>query len=450
MRIALRVIWADGDLPAKSMWSSHCWAQDGLVAPLTPFDVGSPRVPVDELLREGSVHCVYRPFVDLDTRAVVAHEALLRGPAGSPWESPRALLDVARGHDRLAELERSSVRAALADAARTSPGTLTTVFVNIEPHTLTRRPEVVLAALSGRARQVRVVVEITERALAEDLAGVLVGAELLRGAGCAIALDVRPESLTFVPLVRPEVVRLNLDLLRAISDGTTLTIAGAVRAYAETSGAEVVVEGIATEEDLSRALVLGATLGQGPLWGPVTQDIGPTQVAPERFAARATRPTACSTPFELAGQAKGIRRAPKRLLLPISRTFELMALDLRVPPVLLAGFERAEFFGPATGRRYAELARRLAFVCAYGVDMPRTPAPGVRGQGLSPTDPLAGEWTVVVLGAHRAAALVARDVGDRVADGDRTFEFVVTYDRPLVIAAAQCLVGRLETGSLNP
>ena len=413
------------------------------MAPLTPRDVGSPRAPVDELLREGKVHCVYRPFVDLDTRAVVAHEALLRGPAGSPWESPRVLLEAARAADRLADLERTSVRASLADAARTSPGAPTTVFVHVEPRTLTERPDVILAAVSGRARHVRVVVEVTERELADDLAGVLAGVELLRGASCAIALDVRPESLAFVPLVRPEVVRLDLDLLRTVSAGTTLTIAGAVRAYAEMSGAEVVVEGIATEEDLTRALTLGATLGQGPLWGPVTRTMGPARFDPQRFIARATRPTTCTTPFELAGHAKGTRRAPKRLLLPISRTLELMALDLRVPPVLLAGFERAQFFGPATGRRYVELAHRLAFVCAYGVDMPRTPAPGVRGQALSPADPLAREWTVVVLGADGAAALMARDVGDQVADGDRTFEFIVTYDRPLVIAAAQCLVGRL-------
>ncbi|MGV8966377.1 MAG: EAL domain-containing protein [Cellulomonas sp.] len=415
------------------------------MAPLTPFDVGLPRAALDQLLREGTVHCVYTSLVDLDTRTVVAHEALLRGLTGSPWREPLALLAAARSTDRLAELERESLRASLADASRTLPGRPLTVFVNVEPHTLTTSPEVIVDAVSGRADHVRVVVEVTERGLADDLAGVLAGAELLRAAGCAIALDVRPESLTFVPLVRPEVVRLHLGLLRRISDGTTLTIAGAVRAYAETSGAEVVVEGIETEEDLTRALTLGATLGQGPLWGPVARALGPAHVDPQRFAARATRTGGCRTPFELAAHAKGVRRAPKRLLLPISRTLELMALDLRVPPVLLAGFEHARFFGPATARRYAELAHRLAFVCAYGVEMPRTPAPGVRGQALSPADPLASEWTIVVLGAHRAAALVARDVGDHVADADRTFDFVVTYDRPLVVAAAQCLVARLAT-----
>lgn len=41
---------------------------------------------------------------------------------------------------------------------------------------------------------------------------------------------------------------------------------------------------------------------------------------------------------------------------------------------------------------------------------------------------------------------MARDVGDEGADGDRQFEFVVTYDRGLVTAAAHSLVGRLAPG----
>lgn len=50
---------------------------------------------------------------------------------------------------------------------------------------------------------------------------------------------------------------------------------------------------------------------------------------------------------------------------------------------------------------------------------------------------------MVVLGAHTAAALMARDLGGAGADGDREFEFVVSYDRGLVTAAAHCLIGRL-------
>jgi EAL domain-containing protein (putative c-di-GMP-specific phosphodiesterase class I) len=401
---------------------------------------------LDDLLRDGGVYCVFQPFVDVDTGSILAYEALLRGPAASGWQSPMVLLDAARAAGRLAELERASLHASLADAARLSGGQPVTLFVNIEPSTVTQRLDIVLEALAGRAPHVQVVVEITERALAADLAGVLAGAERLRAAGCAIALDdvgAQPESLAFIPLLRPEVVKLDLRLLRTVKDPATVAVAGAVRAYAEQAGAEVVAEGIETPEDLTRALVLGATLGQGWLWGRGERRFASSTFRPERFSARPIGATLRATPYQLIGTANRIRRAPKHLLVPLSKTLELMAMQATIPPVLFAAFEHAEFFRPSTTRRFTELAARLPFVAALGVAMPAIPAPGVRGGDLSMQDPLANEWTVVVLGAHTSAALMARDLGDTGADRDRQFEFVVSYDRALVTAAAHAMVGRL-------
>ncbi|MEV6849218.1 EAL domain-containing protein [Actinoplanes sp. NPDC051411] len=401
---------------------------------------------LDHVLRDGRLHCVYQPFVDVDSGAVVAFEALLRGPEGSGLHSPMALLDAARAAGRLADLERASLRASLADAATLSQGRPVTLFVNVEPTTLTRRLDVVLDALANRAPHVQVVVEITERALADDLAAVLTGAEQLRAAGCAIALDdvgVHPESLAFIPLLRPEVVKLDLKLLRTVKDPATVVVAGAVRAYAEQAGAEVVAEGIETAEDLTRALVLGATLGQGWLWSRGERRFTPSTFRPERFTGRPIGTALRATPYELIGTGRHIRHAPKHLLVPVSKTLELMALQAAVPPVLFAAFEHVRFFRPSTTRRFTELAGRLPFVAALGVDMPAEPAPGVRGGNLPVQDPLANEWTVVVLGAHTAAALMARDLGDAGADADRQFEFVVSYDRALVTAAAHSMIGRL-------
>jgi EAL domain-containing protein (putative c-di-GMP-specific phosphodiesterase class I) len=411
-----------------------------------PASVEAAVAGLDAVLHDGSLHCIYQPFVDLDTGSVLAYEALLRGPAGTGWESPMVLLDAARAVNRLADLERASLQASLTDAARLSGGRPVTLFVNLEPSTLTQRLDVVLDALASRAPHVQVVVEITERALAADLAGVLAGAERLRAAGCAIALDdvgVEPESLAFIPLLRPEVVKLDLRLLRTVKDVATVAVAGAVRAYAEQAGAEVVAEGIETAQDLTRALVLGATLGQGWLWGRGERQFTPSAFRPERFTAKAIGPALHATPYKLIGAHRQVRHAPKHLLIPLSKTLELMALQATVPPLLFAAFEHARFFRPSTVKDFTKLAQRLPFVSALGVDMPASPAPGVRGTALSVQDPLASEWTVVVLGAHTAAALMARDLGDTGADGDRQFEFVVSYDQNLVTAAAHSLVGRI-------
>jgi EAL domain-containing protein (putative c-di-GMP-specific phosphodiesterase class I) len=404
------------------------------------------RVSLDDLLHDGGLYCIYQPFVDVDTGAVLAFEALLRARQASGWQSPLELLDAARAAGRLADLERASLQTSLADAAQLSAGRPVTLFVNLEPSTLTQHLDVVLDALAGRAAQVQVVVEITERALAADPAGILAGAERLRTAGCAIALDdvgVHPESLAFIPLLRPEIVKLDLRLLRTVKDPATVTVAGAVRAYAEQAGAEVVAEGIETADDLTRALVLGATLGQGWLWSRGEPHFTPATFRPERFNARPIGAALQATPYQLIGTGKHIRHAPKHLLVPLSKTLELMALQATVPPVLLAAFEHVQFFRPSTTRRFTELGASLPFVAALGVDMPPNPAPDVRGGNLAIHDPLASEWTVVVLGAHTSAALMARDLGDTGPDPDRQFEFVVSYDRALVTAAAHSMIGRL-------
>lgn len=82
--------------------------------------------------------------------------------------------------------------------------------------------------------------------------------------------------------------------------------------------------------------------------------------------------------------------------------------------------------------------------------MPTDPAPRVRGTPLDPDDPLADEWVVIVVGAHFAAALVARRVADDpTAPDNSVYEFAITYERSLVIAAAQSLMQRIESRTIS-
>jgi hypothetical protein len=48
-----------------------------------------------------------------------------------------------------------------------------------------------------------------------------------------------------------------------------------------------------------------------------------------------------------------------------------------------------------------------------------------------------------VIGPHFAGAFVARDLGDDGPDRDRRFDFFVTYERELVVAAARTLMARI-------
>ena len=126
----------------------------------------------------------------------------------------------------------------------------------------------------------------------------------------------------------------------------------------------------------------------------------------------------------------------------MSRFLEGQAAALGELAVVVAAFERATSFTPATRRRYRDLARSAAFVGVLGVGMPVEPEPGVRGADLAPGDPVAREWDVAVVGPHFAAALVARDLDAAPADPDRTFDYVLTHDRPLVLDVARSLLAR--------
>lgn len=82
-----------------------------------------------QLLRAGALRCVFQPLAELREGGIYAHEALIRGPAGTPLQSPDALLAQARGEDRLHDFELLCVAQALTQRSRqATPGRL---FVNI-------------------------------------------------------------------------------------------------------------------------------------------------------------------------------------------------------------------------------------------------------------------------------------------------------------------------------
>ncbi|WP_052090436.1 EAL domain-containing protein [Modestobacter caceresii] len=199
------------------------------------------------VIADRAVRSVFQPIVELDSGRVVAYEALARGPEG-PFEAPDALFAAARDAGCLTELDQACRAAALRGAVAQGLLAPSTVFVNVEPEVLDDAP---VAALFDPELPVpgdlRVVLEITERALAARPAELLRTVERVREFGWAIALDdVGAESLSlaFMPLLRPDVVKLDLRLVQERPGPAIAEIMNAVNAYAESTGALVLAEGI--------------------------------------------------------------------------------------------------------------------------------------------------------------------------------------------------------------
>jgi len=401
------------------------------------------------LLAEGGARAVYQPIVRLPERRVVAYEALGRGPAGTPLEMPAALFGAAAAEGLVGELDWACRVAAMSGAlGRIADGTA--LLVNVEPDVLDADVPAADAPLLRRAEgELTLMAEITERRLADRPAELLRAVATLRRRGWGFALDdvgADWRSVALMPFLRPDVVKLDMRLVQEPFDAEAAAVVRAVRAYAEASGAEILAEGIETEEHEQRARSWGATLGQGWLYGrPADLPAEPVEGAPA--ASRLVVDPALAgdrTPAEVAEEA-GARFdvAPKAALLAHSIAMERRALADPDPVVILGTFQSARHFTRDTARRYARLARRSAFVGAFGVGLAASPAPGVRGAALVDNEELAGEWNVVVIGPHRAAALIARDLGDGGRDADRRFAHTLVEDRELVLRAAQALMLRI-------
>jgi EAL domain-containing protein (putative c-di-GMP-specific phosphodiesterase class I) len=414
-----------------------------------PHPLSRQEMSFGEVLDDRGVLAVYQPLVDLVTGEVLGYEALARGPQGSPWERPDVLFAAARDCGRLGELDWACRAAAYRGALEAGLAPGLSLFVNCEPEALTEPCPADLQDLVWEAeRSLRVVNEMTERALTRDPAALLSAVARSRKVGWGVAMDdvgVEAASLALMPFVQPDVIKLDMSLIQNRPTAATSATASAIMAQAERTGARVLAEGVETELHRRRALALGATIGQGWLFGrpgPL-----PTATSLPRDVVRLLRPQELPiglTPFGLVERRRDLRVAPKALLLPLTKHLERRALTDEEPPVVLATFQSAHNFTPLSAGRYARLTRRSALVAAFGVGMGINPIGAVRGADLEVEDPLASEWNVVVVGPHYAAALLARDLGDQgVPDTERRFSFVVSHDRELVLQAARALLLRI-------
>jgi EAL domain-containing protein (putative c-di-GMP-specific phosphodiesterase class I) len=397
------------------------------------------------------VRSVYQPIVDLRSGSVVGYEALARGREGGQCERPDELFAAARERGVVAELDWACRAAAFEGALAAGLNPPSTLFVNVEPDAVDVPCPARFLGTMARARLgVRAVFEVTERALANKPAELLRVVEDIRAQGWGIALDdvgADWRSVALMPFIRPDVIKLDMHLVQAPLDVTAVLVAEAVRAYAASSGAQILAEGIETEVHLQRARTLGATFGQGWMFGRpgALPDVHPTELENDPRFVVARQPVIDRTPVQAIEELMPMEVAPKADLFAISRTIERRALDMTEPCVILGTFQSIDRFTPATARRYAKLASRSAFVGAFGHGMSVEPAAGVRGARLPDNHRLLGEWDVIVVAPHYAGALIAEDLGDHGEDMQRRFRFAVVTDRDMVLRAARALMLKMTS-----
>ena len=387
----------------------------------------------------------FQPVVDIDTGRVLAHEALSRAFNSGTPVAPDRLLHDAYQSGRADDLDSLFIESALRAAAARGLLSPHSLFVNVEPISLANG--FITAPLLSAPP---LVIEITERALTADPGALLTAAAALRAAGHLIAIDdlgAEPASLALLPLLAPEIVKLDMNLIRRQPDRTTAAMMTAVAAYAERSGALVLAEGVETAEHITRARALGASVAQGWHFGKPSETaedapgVTVRSSGPGRHSAIRERDSSDVTPFGVVAASTPLRVGDRAMLVQVSILLEERALAAGDSAVLLSTFQSEDNITENTRRRYDRLIESGCLLTAYSTGASAALPHPARSVTVDDADPLAAEWDVVLLTADYAAALTAREI-DPSRHREGLYEFVLTTDRDLVTRSARALLAR--------
>jgi diguanylate cyclase (GGDEF)-like protein/PAS domain S-box-containing protein len=244
-------------------------------------------------------YAVYQPIVSLPSRRQVGVEALLRAttPDGQ-MVTPDVLFPAAEAAGWTHLVDRVGRTTALRDAAGWLPLDQL-LFINFIPTSI-YRPEVCLRTTEQAARDAgigldQVVFEVTEGHRVQDINHLEAVFDYYRSHGCRVALDdlgAGYSSLNLLVRLRPDIVKLDKDIVQALPDATSVAVVTAIVDIAHSYGGQVLAECVETEEQAAVATELGADLGQGWLFGRPERRTAATRIGPAAVAVDPSRPDA--------------------------------------------------------------------------------------------------------------------------------------------------------------
>jgi EAL domain-containing protein (putative c-di-GMP-specific phosphodiesterase class I)/GGDEF domain-containing protein len=215
------------------------------------------------------ISIVFQPIFGFREGRIIGYEALVRGPSDSLVCAPMDLFGTAQQAGLAVELNVICIQEVLrAFARRRLEGSL---FLNVSPQLIIQRGfEQERAARFMRSLGLdakNVVIELTEDYPTVDFRFVQESLMLYRSMGFRVAIDDLGEGFASLRLwseLRPEFVKADKHFVRGISiDPVKLQFLRAIQHIAESSGSQVIAEGIEGPEDFRVAKDIGIACGQG-------------------------------------------------------------------------------------------------------------------------------------------------------------------------------------------
>jgi EAL domain-containing protein (putative c-di-GMP-specific phosphodiesterase class I) len=224
----------------------------------------------------------YQPIVDIETRAVFAYEALVRGRANEPAGAVFGAIGPLDLHrfDRAARIHAIGLAASL--------GLETSLSLNLLPQSLESAPDAISstieAAMRARIPTKNIIIEVTEGEVIHDVARFAERMNSYRAQGIRFAIDdfgAGFSGLNLLAEFQPDEVKLDMHLVRDIeSKGPRQAIVRAVIQACDDLGIDVIAEGIESEAEYRWFKRAGVRLFQGYLFCRPTFEALPAPLFP--------------------------------------------------------------------------------------------------------------------------------------------------------------------------
>ena len=255
-------------------------------------------------IQRNELSLAYQPRVEIETARVVGYEPLLRWHRAGVQVPVVQCIEIAEASGLIAPVGAWVLGRACRDyaalAERSDVGAATTVSVNVSAVQFAHGDlaSVVANALheSGVDPQ-RLILELTETALVQDVPHAIATLRELRGLGVRIEIDdfgIGYSSLERVGQFPIDGLKIDRSFVNKLdtSIGAQAVVAGVI-AMSATLGIEVVAEGIETAAQATELVRLGCSIGQGYLFSPPRrlEDLGPRIRSMDVFPLMGTRAT---------------------------------------------------------------------------------------------------------------------------------------------------------------
>jgi len=264
-----RAAW---DAAMEALALAKRWGRDRVETRQVAGALAVPRQAWDalvpQLFEEGRIEAVFQPTVRFSDNQVVAYEALARPTGFLPATDVDGLFAAARAAGLHRDLDwacrRAAVRAA-AGLARDLPLFLNVgVWALIDP--LHDVDQMLLLLEWADLAPAGVVLEMSEREAVHDLERLGTVMDAYRAHGFRFSIDDVGEghsTLDMLAAGAPEFIKIARSLVAGTDNAGAHAAIDAVLAFARSSGATVIAEGVETAEEAERMAAMGVPLGQG-------------------------------------------------------------------------------------------------------------------------------------------------------------------------------------------